>query len=166
MKNSISTPLFMLRAYDIESLAPQAPSGFKFFSTRIIIVVFSFHFLMSKIELFGNLGRVFCEISAHKYQQPSILLRIMPASHPVSGCILSATLLCKKPGQVTPLPENLCWYTVFSIVFIGCCPHTGISRSFTPPYLHGEKRRFWKHLREHLLRNGYSLFGGKRKAPA
>ena len=29
MKNSISTPLFMLRAYDIESLAPQAPSGFK-----------------------------------------------------------------------------------------------------------------------------------------
>ena len=29
MKNSISTPLFILRAYDIESLAPQAPSGFK-----------------------------------------------------------------------------------------------------------------------------------------
>ena len=85
-----------------------APPPEKYFSTRIIIVVFSFHFLMSKIELFGNLGRDFFEISAHKYQQPSILLRIMPASHPVSGCILSATLLCKKPGQVTPLPENLC----------------------------------------------------------
>ena len=49
-----------------------APPPENFFSTRIIIVVFSLHFLMSKIELFGNHFRKFFEFASHEYQQPSI----------------------------------------------------------------------------------------------
>ena len=61
---------------------------------------------MSKFELFGNQFRKFFQIASHEYQQPSITMRILSASPPVSSCILPATLLCKNRGKVTPPPEN------------------------------------------------------------
>lgn len=68
-----------------------------FFSMRIISVVFFPHCLMSKIVLFGNLWGIFLlkYLFTH-INSPRSPLRILPASPPVSGCILSAALLWKN----------------------------------------------------------------------
>ena len=73
---------------------------------------------MSKIELFGNRFRKFLKLlrmSINNHRSPQ---RIIPASSPISGCILPADLLCKNRGKVASPPE----------IFSAC----GSSSSFPP----------------------------------
>jgi len=85
-------------------------------------------------------------------------LRIMPPSPPVSGSILPATLLCKNRGKVETLFENFSEKQRSASSSEGAVFIRAALLSFTPPYLHGENQRFWKHLSKIFLQRRSSCW--------
>ena len=110
------------------------------------------HHLMSKIGPFGNLFRKFFQIASHEYQQPSIT-PANPAG--IASCQRLHIARCpsmQKSVQVPPPPEIFTgWFLLCTIAFRNR-HQQGTSIPLSPPYLHGENQRFWKHLSKKFCR--------------